>query len=201
MYIRNDITSCQIDTSCYSTEIQEIFATRILLPSRKGKTRTLLLASVYMRPETGKSAVGNFDWISDWRNKHCADYIIIGGDFNARHRNWKYPTTSPRDSALQATVETYGFILQNYLETPTRLGLHTNQSDTIPDLTWTDGWYLNDWMVSENTWGSDHYPIWITLDKPLPKPIPKLFNTTNWESFRAAAIDTNNITSIGDLAA
>ncbi|KAH9373454.1 hypothetical protein HPB48_009499 [Haemaphysalis longicornis] len=83
IYIKNDITSCKIDTSCYSTEIQQIVATRILLPPRKGKTCTLLLTSVYMRPETGKTTVGNFDWISDWRDKYCADYIIIGGDFNA----------------------------------------------------------------------------------------------------------------------
>lgn len=175
VYVRNDITSCQLDTSNYSTEAQEIVAARIVLPSKKGKTRTILLASVYMRPETGKSTLGNFDWISDWRNKYYADYIIIGGDFNARHRIWKYSTTSPRGNALQATMETYGFTLQNNLETPTRLGLHANQSDTIPDLTWTDGWPLHDWVVSEDTWGSDHYPIWITVDKPLPKPKRKLF--------------------------
>ncbi|KAH9378186.1 hypothetical protein HPB48_006520 [Haemaphysalis longicornis] len=80
-----------------------------------------------MRPETSKSAVDNFDWISDWRNMYCADYIIIGGDFNAGNRNWKYTSTTPRGNTIQGTMETYGFSLQIYLETPTRLGLHANQ--------------------------------------------------------------------------
>ncbi|KAH9383181.1 hypothetical protein HPB48_024007 [Haemaphysalis longicornis] len=53
------------------------------------------------------------------------DHIIIGGDFNAKHTTCNYTTNSPRGNDLQATMEAYGFCLQNNFATPTRIGLHS----------------------------------------------------------------------------
>ncbi|KAH9360132.1 hypothetical protein HPB48_016301 [Haemaphysalis longicornis] len=84
------------------------------------------------------------------------DHIIIGEDFNAKHTNWNYTTNSMRGNDLQATMEAYGFYLQNNIATPTRIGLHVKQRDTNPDFTWADGPHVHDWHVATDPWGSDH---------------------------------------------
>lgn len=45
----------------------------------------------------------------------------------------------------------------------TRLGLHSCQNDTTPDLTYASCGVVRSWSAYDTTWGSDHFPIQIQL--------------------------------------
>ncbi|KAH9361995.1 hypothetical protein HPB48_014934 [Haemaphysalis longicornis] len=92
-------------------------------PPAQENLRAYLLVSAYYRPETSKSTKGSLEWVGELRMLYPTDHIIIGWDFNAKHTNWNYTTNTPRGNDLQATMETYGFYLQNNSATPTRIGL------------------------------------------------------------------------------
>lgn len=201
MFIRSDQVYTLIDTRKYCTCMQEIIAARIQLATGSRKFKTYILVSAYYRPETSKSTKGSFEWVGELRTLYPTDHIIIGGDFNAKHTTWNYTTNSPRGNDLQASMEAYGFYLQNNIATHTRIGLHVKQRDTNPDLTWADGPLVHDWHVATDPWGSDHYPIWFGLKRAQLRQGTRRITTTNWEAFRSCSIcptKAHDITSLGN---
>lgn len=78
VFVRTDISQTQIDTSKYSTAVQEVVAVRCKIAKRN-----VVLVSVYMRPEVSSRTRGSFTWIRALRRCYPNDDFLIGGDFNA----------------------------------------------------------------------------------------------------------------------
>ncbi|KAG0411652.1 hypothetical protein HPB47_011219, partial [Ixodes persulcatus] len=127
VFVRKDIHHCQIDTTSFGTEYQEVVAVRIHL----ARGRALLVASAYVRPGGGRNRSDNYQWLSRLRTLYPLD----------------------EEEANDADL-----FLINDLDYPTRLGLHSGQRNTTPDLTWATRETIREWRCNGDPWSSDHFP-------------------------------------------
>ncbi|KAH9374632.1 hypothetical protein HPB48_022757 [Haemaphysalis longicornis] len=111
------------------------------------------------------------------------DEVVIGGDFNALSTTWGYRVTNNRGRNLGESAEDADLILVKDLSCPTRLGQSPSQRDTIPYLTWATPSMVSLWKCDSSSWGSDHYPIWITLSGTARKINTKVLYV-DWPRFR-----------------
>ncbi|KAH9378889.1 hypothetical protein HPB48_015698 [Haemaphysalis longicornis] len=110
------------------------------------------------------------------------DEVVIGGDSMPSARLGISRHQHPRRN-LEESAEDADLILVNDLSCPTRLGQSPSQRDTIPDLTWATPSMVSLWKCDSSSWGSDHYPIWITLSGTARK-INKKVRYVDWPRFR-----------------
>lgn len=96
-------------------------------------------------------------------HQYPATQTIIGGDFNAKNTTWGYAATDVRGKLLEETMEMNNLMLLNDPFEATRIGLHASQKDTSPDLTFASPGLVTTWKTFDTTWGSDHFPISISL--------------------------------------
>lgn len=182
VFVRRDVHHLQIDTAEYCTEFQEVVAVRC----RLDKNREVIFASVYLRPETSRRSRGNFSWLRQLRVRYPKDRILVAGDFNAHHPHWGYKEATPRGRHLEEEAEAADLVLANDLDYPTRHALHSNQKDSIPDLTWATAGFVTDWRCDSDPRGSDHYPIWISLNVRARARHARTTKVTDWTQFRLA---------------
>ena len=121
--------------------------------------------------------------------------LVITGDFNSHHPLWGAQRSDSHGRAVFEWVEQKGLVLLND-GSPTRLdpgrGIFT-----CLDLTFTSPKLANRviWQVINDNWGSDHFPILISLWKS-NKLIKDLlvderfiFEKADWESFKKLCED------------
>ncbi|KAH7976291.1 hypothetical protein HPB52_011108 [Rhipicephalus sanguineus] len=125
----------------------------------------MVVVSVYYRPLTSKNQNDSFTWLGKVQAQAGSLPIVVGGDFNAKHPSWGYVKTDSRGRALHDAIEMSTLNVCNIPDRPTRIGLHTRQQDTTPDLTLATPGLIRGWDVDSTTWGSDHLPIIITLNR------------------------------------
>ncbi|KAH7969490.1 hypothetical protein HPB52_018843 [Rhipicephalus sanguineus] len=140
------------------------------------------------RPLTSKDRNDSFEWLREVEAQAGSLPILVGGDFNAKHPTWGYTKADPRGCVFYDVIEMSTLNICNSLDTPTRIGLHAKQQDTTPDLTLASAGLVRQWEVKSTTWGSDHLPIIITLNrkKVIEKREVLVFD---WEKFRMATGD------------
>ncbi|KAG0410029.1 hypothetical protein HPB47_012851 [Ixodes persulcatus] len=97
-----------------------------------------------------------------------------------------YNEATPRGRHLEGEAEAGDLVLANDLDYPTRHALHSNQRDSIPDLTWTTAGFVTDWRCDSDPRGSDHYPICITLNVRDRARHARTTKVTDWTRFRLA---------------
>lgn len=175
IYVLKGTPHCQVPTASMCNDVQDVVAVRVSLGSRK-----LLVASTYVRPHVRGA---NFDWMRQLRTLYPRDQVVIGGDFNAFSTTWGYRVTNIRGRNLEEAADDADLILVNDLVYPTRLGQSSRQRDTIPDLTWATPSTVPGWQCESALWGSDHYPIWITLCASIRKTT-KQVRYVDWRRFR-----------------
>ncbi|KAG0424057.1 hypothetical protein HPB47_000189, partial [Ixodes persulcatus] len=132
----------------------------VVLQIKHNKT-TLTVASTYIRPAVRRGE--DMSWLAQTKPRHKKEAIIIGGDFNAPHKEWGYNRSHSRGKALKSKSKELGFVLINEPGTPTRIGRHAKQADTTPDLTWATKSVKANWRTMQDAMGSDHLPIIIEL--------------------------------------
>lgn len=94
----------------------------------------MLVVSVYYRPQCDSKTTDTHDWISHLFSLKVSGPIIIGGDFNAKSSLWGYSHSDLREKLLEQALGLSSLELRNEAFVPTRVGLHTSQRDTTPDL-------------------------------------------------------------------
>lgn len=174
-----------LDLSAYCTQTREIVAVKFTLP-KQSKHQAFVVASVYYRPSTSTPSTGRpneLNWFSELLHLSSGCQLIIGGDFNARHTLWGYTRCDLRGKAIADLLEWHNLSLINTPHTPTRAALHAKQTDTCPDLTLATPKAIRHWEVLPVTWGSDHYPIQITLHTKLPAHSTTL-KALDWNKYR-----------------
>ncbi|KAH7954514.1 hypothetical protein HPB49_019359 [Dermacentor silvarum] len=139
-----------------------------------------------MRPEVSSRTRGSFTWIRALRECYPNDDFLIGGDFNAKHSQWGYDYHTPRGTALVDATETTDFVLVNDTDYPTRAALHGGQRNTTPDLTLSTADYVKDWRCGADAWGSDDYPLWITLNMGRKCAAGRTVRTIRCDAYRRA---------------
>ncbi|XP_042148480.1 uncharacterized protein LOC121837099 [Ixodes scapularis] len=190
-YLKGTVPHAQIDTQKWCTPDQEVTAVRTLIDNHK-----LILVSAYVRPTAEDP---NFSWIEELRTVYPDDRMVIGGDFNAHHREWGYDDDDQRGARLLEAYEKAGLELANDTHEKTRVGTSANQQDTNPDLTLVDSRIEGmEWSVFPDAWGSDHYPIEISIRIKNRAKAKKTVVTVLWDKFRAllrAQIDENDMST------
>lgn len=134
-------------------------------------------------PCKGSVPSNAFDWIPYLRSLNFTGPILVGGDFNSPNALWGYSHTHPRGKLLEQEIEFSPLQLRNEPGVFTRIGLHSGQSDTTPDLTLATPGTVRTWRTFDSTWGSDHYPVLLHLNSKKFR-IRRNVSHVNWTSFR-----------------
>lgn len=158
-----------------------------------------LIISCYKSPDNNITENNWKKFLDQFNNKK----ILIAGDLNAHHHLWgdeKIDTQGKR--IYNAIDDTNLFFLNQGKKTYKSRQFNT---ETAIDITIIDCSTITsfNWDVNDETWGSDHYPIFINLNerpdkKIINKASERLHNTkTNWEEivekFKIKINDLNNI--------
>lgn len=144
--------------------------------------RALLVASAYVRPGGGRNQSDNYQWLSRLRTLYPLDEVVVGGDFNAASISWGYKWTSPRGRRLEEEANDADLFLINDLDYPSRLGLHSGQRNTTPDLTWATRETIREWRCNGDPWSSDHFPVWLELQGRVAERRKKV-TYVDWEKY------------------
>ena len=115
--------------------------------------------------------------------RNRANFLFVG-DFNSHHVAWNCEDTDPDGERLMGSVEASGVFLHNF-DTKTRLNVSNNTESNI-DLVFSGQSTAQSVEVSvmDETLGSDHYPIRITVAAERHVYRKRSFNLkskrTNW---------------------
>ncbi|KAG0444039.1 hypothetical protein HPB47_014246 [Ixodes persulcatus] len=154
-----------------SRELERLRRHKELVTARRQKTGTTLPTSV------------NLGWIRHLRSTYPGVPILVGGDFNAPHREWGYQYNTRRGDQVRNTMIDAAFTLLNQPRVSTCIASTTARTHA-PDLTWWIGPGVPQWRAEPDTWGSDHMPIKIGLHSACLKNIRRRVTVTHWDKLR-----------------
>lgn len=143
----------------------------------------VILISFYARPRRTRVNLG---WIRHLRSTYPGVPILVGGDFNAPHREWGYQYNTRRGDQVRNTMVDAAFTLLNQPGVSTCIASTTARTHA-PDLTWWIGPGVPQWRAEPDTWGSDHMPIKIGLHSACLKKIRRRVTVTHWDKLREAS--------------
>ena len=116
--------------------------------------------------------------------------FLLLGDFNARHHLWGDTVTTPRGRIIESLLAEGDCGILND-GTPTHFHAATSSFSSI-DLSICSPLALPDftWSVARDLYGSDHFPVLLTLQDPSPIASSPRFNydRADWGRFAAAAV-------------
>jgi len=156
IYIRRDIVYNNLEKFNFVDIDIEISG----IEFQNNKSENISLLSVYIAPDQKLTLAHLNKFIS--RNSN----VIIAGDFNAKHNLWGSQTIDARGKVIERFLEDNDLVCINkgegtrihYNGTISHLDLVICSKDLAIDL---------DCKVGDDTWGSDHYPIFISLKSPI----------------------------------
>jgi len=124
----------------------------------------LLVVGVYLPPRLTVSEVeGRLDDIQGCINRHPWP-ALVAGDFNARNKLWRSPTTNPKGTAVESWAARTGLLLLNRGSKSTCI---RPQGESIIDLTWATpraGREVTSWeVVTGVNPDSDHRYIEVVM--------------------------------------
>ncbi|KAG0432287.1 hypothetical protein HPB47_020977 [Ixodes persulcatus] len=173
------IPQAQLDTSKLCSEEREVVAVRL----KNGKQR-LVVASIYIRPKAKPEEGETKSWIRELLELADKDQLVVGGDFNAQHRDWGYRINTRKGRDIAEAMEEIGRTLRNESGVKTRLAKQARQHDTTPDLTWALKSLPLRWTSWRDNLGSDHYPIDVTIEQHKDGRTKEARPIIRWNHFR-----------------
>lgn len=179
--IDRNLPQTQLNTSVLCSPVREVVAVRVQVANRR-----VTFVSVYIKP--GLRNGDDMQWTATLRQLAGADALLIGGDFNARHTAWGYPTDTRRGDAILQAMATIKLDLLNSPDSPTRIAQYARQSDTTPDLTWASTSLRGTWSTMPDSMGSDHLAMMVTLRSLTAQHDKVSIKFTKWDEYRTALI-------------
>lgn len=132
----------------------------------------ITIVNIYIPPGTTQPS---FSDLFQWNNS------IIVGDMNAKNRLWGSDKNDARGSALEDAITTHNYVVLN-----TGQGTYQTYGGSMThidvSLTSTQLATRCRWMTWNNTMGSDHVPIIITINA---RPEKQLFSGPKWKFAKA----------------
>ncbi|XP_040076191.1 uncharacterized protein LOC115315209 [Ixodes scapularis] len=183
----------ELDLQRWCTQHQKVVGAALQVTRCK-----VVVVSIYVRPSIRNNVTIHWSWVEDLRKMHPDALVFIGGDFNTRHTCWGSRTDTYHDSNLVCTMEDNYLSLLNDPDFSTRVGQHARQGDTTTDLTWTNRRRALFWELGEDTWESDHLPIFIRLRGHKITAPKQTTSVVCWDAFRAELEQTPVTTPRGD---
>ncbi|KAG0422987.1 hypothetical protein HPB47_001221 [Ixodes persulcatus] len=119
---------------------------------------------------------------------------VVAGDFNAPHTSLGNQKISYKGRNLIQDATEADLQLIPDPRQPTLMGRKSTDSDTTPDLVFTNEEETS-WANTKEDLGSDHCIVEISVPLKVKTRSPRKFTYTNWDAFRKAA-PTGNITDI-----
>lgn len=163
--------SLDVDTShCHVT----------ILPIKRGAAGIHIL-NVYSPPKDRNPKLAQL--IRGFLERAKKEPAIIGGDFNAPHPSWGYPSATPKGRKLEEAMNQEGLTLLTDIEFPTRLGNSVSR-DTCPDLTMVRNVRSPNWKNLDQHLGSDHYILMTEFDSVRCKRKIGEARITEWDKWR-----------------
>lgn len=153
-----------------------------IIPKKK-KDKSLFVLNVYSPP---RYVVQDFRSLFREASKIVGgNALVLVGDFNARHTSWGYQEDSKKGKQLAAAIDNERLEIINDLLRPTRTGNSINR-DTNPDLTMIKNLdqHKVTWKNTEETIGSDHAIIEISVEASTNRRKIGASKMTNWNKFR-----------------
>ncbi|KAH9362189.1 hypothetical protein HPB48_002167 [Haemaphysalis longicornis] len=179
----------ELDLQRWCTSHQEVVGVTLQLHLRE-----VVVVSVYVRPSVRKTAQVDWSWLENLRKTRPGALFVIGGDFNAPHTHWGARTDTFHSTNLVRAMEDNNFTLINDIDCPTRISQHDRQDNTTTDLTWTNKPKSIAWELGVDTWGSDHFPIFLRLRGHARQTAKYATSVVYWDRFRetleATLLDT-----------
>lgn len=183
-----------IDRTLDGSEIDHVFIE--ILPADR-KARSVFVLNIYSPP---KKCGENFDYLIRSALKEAKNNtLLVLGDFNAMHPTWGYNLTSKKGNTIHSLIQKHALTLLTDPDFPTRVGNSVSR-DTCPDLTMIKNHEKATWRNMEETLGSDHHILEVTISLKHTRERISQILLTDWAAFRKARVQQNrekeNITSL-----
>lgn len=187
--VKSTIVHQPVDTKSWN--LQSLETTAVIVSSN---TQKLLLVSAYRSPNRATLLAADLDKIADHFCNSGATHLIIGGDFNALHEDWKNTNHNASGLALvqwmAQNTTLQDFKLLNTKEPTFYRGTYTSYLDLFlvcgdVDVIFMPG-HTNELAILD--YPSDHRAIQllVNMDNHLVQAVPKTilnYNATNWRLF------------------
>lgn len=177
-YVKNNVAVVQHEVG--NRETETVFVE--ILTGKKNRGSIFLL-NVYSSPKCTKARFGPiFKRAISLAGKNP---LIIAGDFNARHREWGYTTSSPKGQTLLEDITESNLYIANDIRCPTRVG-NSVSADTNPDLTLCHRTGIVKWTNKHQDLGSDHYVLEVELSRKVSvkRAVCRTETQVDWDKFR-----------------
>lgn len=118
----------------------------------------------------------------------CRSPTLITGDFNSWHHNWGSSRNNKRGTIIDSFINNNNLILLND-KSPTHFSTQNTLTNIDLTLCTPDLFLHSNWKIENDLWGSDHFPIIISLfenNTDSSHTIKPQFKTdkANWELYR-----------------
>lgn len=108
VYVATCYPQTQVPLVSWCSAWQEVVAVLVRLPRTD-----VILVSCYVRPYSGSAPRLRMGWLAHLRRTYPGRPVLVGGDFNAPHEAWGYPSSSARGVAVLDTFTSQQFVLLN----------------------------------------------------------------------------------------
>ncbi|KAH7963820.1 hypothetical protein HPB52_023143 [Rhipicephalus sanguineus] len=125
------------------------------------------------------------------------DRVILLGNFNAWHTEWGYKRDSAKGTSLLKATQAHDLILVTQPDSPTRLG-NSVARDPAPDLCFVSDERGVTWTNLDETLGSDHYILSISIQTAKIRQPTGTARLTDWRKFRECQTDIQDLNTIKD---
>lgn len=155
-----------------------------ILPNKR-RDPSVYVLNVYSSPKCKRSVFNEIFYKAVREaDKHP---LVIVGDFNAPSYHWGYTREIAKGRKLAELISTLRLSLLTDPMQPTRVGNSVNR-DTCPDLTLVKNISHATWENLDDTLGSDHCLLKITISAKVARTTWSQAKLTNWTAFRSHAI-------------
>ena len=148
--------------------------------------RTITICSIHIPPRSGVK----LEEIDNLVSQLPSPYLLMG-DFNAHGTLWGNPTNNTLGDTIENLIENNDLCLLND-NSPTYLHPETGTFSALDLSLCSPGLFMDlDWTVHNDQCGSDHFPIFISINKPKPQDtVPEWkLSKANWSEFERLAIE------------
>lgn len=189
VFVAKHLPQLHLPTTHLSSACVELVAVKVKLGNN-----LLTVASIYIRP---CSTSNNVQLPPDYLLQVKAALpgpLLLCGDLNAHHPLWGSHKTDTRGQTIANSLQDSDLLVANTGEPTFIRAPHSSAIDVTlhtPDVP-------AHWEIGMDTWGSDHFPISITLAHKQHAPKRKLA-VVNWSKFRTLLASDSKLDITEDI--
>ncbi|KAG0431355.1 hypothetical protein HPB47_021860 [Ixodes persulcatus] len=99
-------------------------------------------------------------------------------------QDWGNSNSTRKGRQIKHAMKTVGLTLRNEPGTKTRIGMHSRQKDSTPDLSWATASLVLDWSTWRDNLDSDHFPVEMKIHHGQRNSGKEQRPVVKWDRFR-----------------